>query len=453
MKIRYRSPAELVPYSRNARTHSPEQLAKLIASIQEFGFTNPVLVGSDDIVLAGHGRREAAIALQLETIPTIDLSHLTPAQQRAYILADNRIALDAGWDDDILAEELAALRDDGYELSLIGFTDDELAEMLPEVVDEEQAAAQQERENAMPDAEVVPVTRPGEIWRLGDHYIMCGDSRDRTAIAALAHGRGMDLCITSPPYNCGIDYRSHDDEMPREKYLALIHDVAAAMYGALEPGRYIAWNIGVTPKTYPAHHTMQLEAAGFEFYRQIIWEKTGVAYPVFTNSVRAKRARHYTPNYMHELVLLFSKGEIERGDPITIEPKYEHDVWRLSQSMATRDLKTVGPKSGFAQDDKPRHMKKEHPAPFPVELPRAVMHYLTAPGEAVIDPFGGAGSTIIACEQMGRVAFAMEKDPVYVDVGVRRWQTFSGKQAILESSGQTFDELAAERTPQVAAAA
>src|SRR5690349_19308490 len=191
MQIRYRSPADLVPYTRNARTHSPEQLEKIVASIQEFGFTNPILVGSDDIVLAGHGRREAAITLGLDQVPTIDLSHLGPVQQRAYVLADNRIALDAGWDDDALAEELAALRDDGYELALIGFSDEELAEMLPEVVDEAQAAAEQERENAVPEALVVPVTRPGEIWRLGDHRIMCGDSRDRAAIAALTNGRGM----------------------------------------------------------------------------------------------------------------------------------------------------------------------------------------------------------------------------------------------------------------------
>ena len=247
----------------------------------------------------------------------------------------------------------------------------------------------------------------------------------------------------------------------------------------------MAWNIGVSPKTYPAHQVVALEAVGFQFYRQIVWEKTGVSYPVFPATIRTKRARHYKPNFLHEVVavmekegdgggvvecslcdgrgnmaarelpialsheqaVLLLKGNVpEQGETIRPAVQYSNDIWRIHQSLASRDLKTVGKKStGLARNGKATHFVKEHPAAFPVELPRALMCFLTAQEELVLDPFAGAFSTLIACEKSGRTFYGIELESKYCDVGIRRWQGFTGEKAVLEGDGRTFDELAAER--------
>jgi hypothetical protein len=246
----------------------------------------------------------------------------------------------------------------------------------------------------------------------------------------------------------------------------------------LKGGRFVAWNIGVSPATFPAHQVVALEEIGLSFYRQIIWEKSGVPYPTFQTTMRKKAARHYKPNYKHELIHLFEReetveleqhqcplcdgdgkvprfdaaqknvhetmnlltvGEPEYGGKIVCGKGYENDVWKINQSMATVDLKTVGVRSGgLEKGGKQSHCVKEHPAAFPVELPRAVMNFLTAPGEIVIDVFGGSGSTMIACEQKDRRTRLVEFDPQYVDLIVRRWQDFTGKRATLESNGKEF---------------
>ena len=299
--------------------------------------------------------------------------------------------------------------------------------------------------------------------------MLCGDSTSEADMQRLCAGSSMDLAMTSPPYNVGIDYVTYKDIAARDEYLGFIQKVATRLFACLAAGRFVAWNIGVSPKTYPHRQTVILEEAGFVFYRQIVWEKAGIPYPIFPSTMRTKRARHYKPNYKHELLIVAEKegdisgtqactlcegtGEIvalelplaqihaeiklmtkgdepELGGQIHPVKAYQNDVWHISQSMATVDLKTVGVKSsGLRKGGKLTHTQKEHPAAYPVELPRAVMRFLSAAGEAVIDPFCGSGSTLIATEQLGRRCYGMEIDARYCDVIVTRWETLTGKKA------------------------
>ena len=469
------SVAGLVPYARNARTHSPEQVSQIAASIREFGFTNPVLIDAAGGIVAGHGRVMAAQSLGLGSVPCLRVDWLTEAQKRAYVLADNQLALQAGWDDALLAGELRALQADGFDLSLTGFAMDEIDELLAGIVGDGGTAKDPD---SVPAVNEDPVSVRGDVWICGNHRVICGDSTDEKTLAALMDGDRADLLVTSPPYNVGIKYATHKDKVPRQAYIGFIKAIGRAFVQHIKGGRFVAWNIGVSPATFPAHQVVALEEIGLSFYRQIIWEKSGVPFPTFQTTLRKKAARHYKPNYKHEIIHIFEReddvdldqhqcplcdgdgkvprfdapqrnvhetinlltiGEPEYGGKIVCGKGYENDVWKINQSQATVGLKTVGSKGGGRKKGgKQSHCVKEHPAAFPVELPRALMNFLTAPGEIVLDVFGGSGSTMIACEQKDRRARLVEFDPQYVDLIVRRWQQFTGKVATLESTGAPF---------------
>jgi len=464
----------LVPYARNARTHSPEQVAAVARSIQRFGFTNPVLIDAEGGIVAGHGRVMAAKSLGMGQVPCLRVGWLTEAEKRAYVLADNKLAELAGWDDELLAGELRALQDDGFEIELTGFNGDEIDELMQKVGAGETA----KDPDVVPPIPEDPITVRGDVWICGNHRVICGDSTDEKTIARLMNGDRADLLVTSPPYNVGIKYATHKDKAPREAYIGFIKAIGRAFVKHIKGGRFVAWNIGVSPATFPAHQVVALEEIGLSFYRQIIWEKSGVPYPTFQTTMRKKAARHYKPNYKHELIHIFERedvveldqhqcplcdgdgkvprfdaaqrnvhetmnlltlGEPEYGGKIVIAKGYENDIWKINQSQATVDLKTVGVRSGgLEKGGKQSHCVKEHPAAFPVELPRALMNFLTAPGEMVLDVFGGSGSTMIACEQKERCARLVEFDPQYVDLIVRRWQDFTGLRAVRESDGMEF---------------
>lgn len=446
LRVEYRPVGQLKPAAKNPRTHSAEQVGRIAKLITTLGWTNPILVDGKNGLIAGHGRLAAAKSLGLKEVPVIELAGLSLAEKRAYILADNKVA------------------GAGIDLDLTGFNLDEIEQLTAH------KGGGKTDPDEIPPVPEEPTSRLGDLWRMGEHRVLAGDALEAKAWERLVGGIRVDLAITSPPYNVGIKYSTHKDRAPRDAYLDFIRAVGEQLAAHLAPGRFVAWNVGVSPKTYPAHQVVALEAIGLSFYRQIVWEKAGVPYPTFQTTMRKKAARHYKPNYKHELIhllerdakvvldqdtcplcegdghvprfdanlqsmhetvqLLTNAGEPKYGDTILPDPKYSSDVWKIAQMMATPDLATT---------------VKEHPAAYPVELPRALMTFLTARGEVVVDPFGGSGSTAIAAEQLGRRAYLMDIDPRYVDVMVRRWQDFTGKKATHEGKGKTFDELASER--------
>jgi len=220
----------LVPYDRNARTHSAEQVAQIVASIQEFGFTNPILVASDDGIIAGHGRLEAAKQLGMTEVPVVVLDHLTPTQRRAYVLADNKLALNAGWDDLLLATELQALQLEDFDLSLMGWSDEELAGLLVEELDPEELGDADE----VPEPPAEPVTRPGDVWLLGKHRVMCGDSTAITDVERLMAGGKADMVFTDPPYGVAYEGGHNDKKRQQIQNDALEgEDLTSLFYGAL----------------------------------------------------------------------------------------------------------------------------------------------------------------------------------------------------------------------------
>jgi DNA modification methylase len=285
----------------------------------------------------------------------------------------------------------------------------------------------------IPPAQEEPRTRPGDCWILGQHRLLCADARSPEAVEQLLDGAVIDLMVTSPPYNVGIDYSGYDDaEVSRDDYLAFLRSALEPWIDSLGSGRFCAWNVGVSARTYHLRQGLLLEELGLTINRQLVWIKSGVPLPTFQHTRAASRARHYTPDYRHEVIYLASKGEPEDGATISLPGAGVSDVWdHLHQSQATRDLPggTSERRTRRRNSGLERHAVKAHPAAFPVGLPETLMGYLSAPGEAVADPFAGSGTTLIAAERTGRRGFGMELDPTYCDVAITRWERFTGRKA------------------------
>jgi DNA modification methylase len=412
-----RSIDSLVAYDRNARKHSAKQIAKLAESIREFGFNAPVLVDAAGVIIAGHGRVEAARKVGLKTLPVIPLEHLTDAQRRAYIIADNRISDEAGWDDDLLAEEMAALSAEGFDLALTGFDIPEIDEFLQHA-----AAPVDERADETPEPPAIPVSRPGDLWRLGwgGHRIICGDSTDAATVERLLAGVKPHLMVTDPPYGVEYDanWRNEADRANGKPYGAravgqVLNDSRADWREAwaLFPGdvAYV-WHAG----KFAGLVAESLQAAKFDVRSQIIWAKNSLA--------------------------------ISRGDY-----HWQHEpCWYAVRAKATSHWSGDRKQSTLWQIDKPKKSETGHSTQKPVECMARPIKNNSSPGQAVYEPFSGSGTTIIAAEQLGRVCYAVELNPAYVDVAVRRWQDFAPGVATLEGDGRTFDEIAAERLAEAA---
>lgn len=398
----------LAPYGRNARTHSDDQVTTIAASIAEFGFNNPVLVDEQGEIIAGHGRLSAAQRLGLVEVPVIVLGHLSEAQKRAFRLADNRIALDAGWDEDLLAAELHALNGDGFDLALTGFSDEELDELLAPLLDEETVPSHADEE-AVPEPQPEAVTRPGDLWCLGEHRLFCGDSRDAGAVERLIAGKALLLMVTDPPYgvNDDPDWRNRsglartgrtgkvaNDDIAdwREVWSLFPGDVAYIWHGGLHAG-----TVGES-----------LRVCGFELRAQIIWAKPRFAI--------GRGAYHW----QHEPCWYAVRKNREAH-------------WAGDRKQTT--LWAIG--SGDAEEDAPT----AHGTQKPVDCMRKPILNHTREGERVFDPFLGSGTTLIAAETTGRSCLGLEIDPVYADVAIRRWQSFTGRQAVLEENGRSFDDI------------
>jgi DNA modification methylase len=379
---------QLIPYSNNARTHSDDQVAQIAASIKEFGFTNPVLVDGDNGIIAGHGRVQAARKLQLKSVPTIDLSYLTPVQRKAYILADNKLSLNAGWDVELLQGELAGLDALEFDLSLTGFSDSELAGFL----DTNEGLTDPDD---VPDVPDEPTACLGDVWILGRHRLVCGDSTDADVVAKCLNGVEPHLMVTDPPYGVEYDasWRNKHFPGPDRSIGEVANDNQAdwSEAWALFPGDVAYVWCAPGPLQCVVHDS--LLDCDIEPRQQIIWAK---------NQMVIGRS-HY--HYHHEVcwyAVRKNKTGHWHGD------RKQTTIWNIN---------------------KPIKSETGHSTQKPVECMKRPIENNSSPGQAVYEPFSGSGTTIIAAEMTGRVAHAIELNPAYVDVAVKRWEDFTGEVA------------------------
>jgi DNA modification methylase len=403
---------KLIPFAMNPRTHSDSQIAQIAASIVEFGFNNPILVDTKAGVIAGHGRLLAARKLGLAEVPVVVLDHLSEAQKRAYIIADNQIALNAGWDGDLLREELAALQSEEFDIDLLGFEDEELARLLAA----QDAAEGLTDEDAAPELPQTPVSARGDLWILGDHKLLVGDATNQSDVASLMAGDTADLIFTDPPYN--VDYAGYTedhlkiqgDRMNDAQFREFLEAAFRSCRSVVKPGAslYICHS-----SSWQREFQNALEAAGFEVRCQIIWAKNTFAW-----GFGRYKFRHEPLFYCH----VTGQSDAWYGD------KSQSTLWEENKPAANR----------------------LHPTMKPVELIERALLNSSKAGDVVADLFGGSGSMLIACERRNRKARLMELDPRYADVICRRLQEYTGKQATLEGDGRTLDEVAEARRKEAA---
>lgn len=377
MEIKEVEVSALIPYAKNSRTHDDAQVAQIAASIKEFGWTNPILVDGNKGVIAGHGRLLAARKLGMDKVPTIELKDMTEAQKKAYVIADNKLALNAGWDTNFLSLELQELKDQDFDLTLLGFDDKELDALLAPETTEGLTD-----EDSVPDTPIEPKTKLGDIYILGNHRLMCGDSTSIDAVEKLMDGNSVDLIFTDPPYNVAFNGRSgkHDviknDDLPEHEFENFILEVCSVIK-VLDPKAYYVWC------NWNFYGLLQ---RNLKFKTCIVW---------------AKNVFGMGQGYRHQHEFCLFNGKIDEVI------KNESDLWEVK-----KDHNYV------------------HPTQKPVALSvRAFGNHIKLLN--VLDLFGGSGSTLIGAEQTGRKAFVMELDPKYCDVIVKRWEDFTGKKAIL----------------------
>jgi DNA modification methylase len=393
----------LAPYARNARTHSEEQVAQIAASIREFGFNAPVLVDETGTLIAGHGRLLAAQSIGMAAVPAVRIAHLTEAQRRAYVIADNQIALNAGWDEALLASELRELSVEGLDLDLLGFDADRLDELLTLEPDGSGGLTDPDE---TPEVEPDPHTQPGDVWLLGRHRIVCGDCTDAEAVRLALAGAKPHLMVTDPPYGVDYDPAWRDRAAPKKdgskradgKVLNDDRDDWAEAW-ALFPGAVAyVWHGHRQVSTMQR----QLEACDFDMRAHIIWGKS-----------RLVLGRgHY--HAQHESCWY----AVRRGAT---------GHWRGDRSQTT--LWSI---------DTNRSNDTGHGTQKPIDCMKRPIENNSLPGDTVYEPFSGSGTTLIAAEMTGRRCLALELSPAYVDVAVRRWQNFTGQQAVLERTGEPF---------------
>lgn len=380
LKIQYKPIHDLIPYARNSRTHNDAQVAQIAASIKEFGWTNPVLLDGTNGIIAGHGRVMAAQKLGESEVPTIELSHMDENQKRAYIIADNKLALNAGWDNEMLALEVADLKDAGYDLGLTGFSLDELQALNPEVIEG------LTDEDAVPEVPVEPKTKLGDIYQLGNHRLMCGDSTSIDAVDKLMYGQKADMVFTDPPY--GVDYKGINNDS-RDG----LEDLLRAAFGNYLASSKSGASIYCFHSDRCADVFHKVFREFFHFSSMIIWAK---------NSLTLSQTDYQS---QHEPCLY---GWMDNGKHSWYSDRKQTSVWRFDKERV-----------------------EGHTTPKPVALVEKAVNNSSKGGDAILDLFGGSGSTLIACEKIGRHARVMELDPKYCDVIVKRWEDFTGKKAEL----------------------
>jgi DNA modification methylase len=390
----------LIPHARNARTHSDAQVAQIAGSIAEFGFVNPVLVGDDGVIVAGHGRIMAARKLGLDKAPVIVLAHLSPTQRRALMIADNQIASNSGWDDEMLAAELAALKEEDFDLDLLGFNDVALDRLLADTLEATEVS------DEVPEPPTDPISRPGDVWICGEHRVICGDATVLGDVETVLDGELAGMTFCDPPYN--VNYANSAKDKQRGKNRAILNDALGESFGAFLYDASV--NILTVTKgaVYICMSSSELDTlqkafreAGGKWSTFVIWAKN-----TFTLG-RADYQRQYEP-------ILY--GWKDGADHYWCGARDQGDVWFV---------------------DKP-HKNDLHPTMKPVALVERAIRNSSKSRDIVLDPFGGSGTTMIACENTGRRARLIELDPKYVDVIVMRWQSLTGGVATHAASGQSF---------------
>jgi DNA modification methylase len=422
LEITYRRLSELRPFKRNARRHSRKQLAQIAASIQKFGFTNPVLIADDDQILAGHARLEAAKSLGMSEIPTVRLSQMTEDDRRAYVIADNKLALNAGWDTEVLAGEMLALIEIGFDVELTGFS---LAEIDLTIAQAEQSqpCGRDVDDDRTPPLDATPVTRPGDVWLLGRHRLLCADARDSTSYPALMGNEQAQLMFTDPPYN--VPVMGHVCGRGRAR-----HREFAMAAGEMTPVQFIRFltatlgngaascaNGSIAYVCMDWRHVAELSEAGRTVFNELknicVWNKTNGGMGTFYRS-------------KHEFVFVFKIGDAPHLNAFGLGETGRHrtNVW---------DYPGVNsPHAGRSSE------LEMHPTVKPVALVRDAILDCSRRGGIVLDIFGGSGTTVIAAERTGRTARVIEFDPLYCDVIVRRYEELTGRSAKLERTGQEF---------------
>lgn len=413
--IERRQVADLVPYARNSRVHSPESVSQLAAGMREFGWTTPILIDEKDGIIAGHGRVMAAQKLKLPEVPVIVARGWSDEKKRAYVIWDNKSSELSSFDKDILRVELSDLQGVGFDLSLTGFSSLELRGIF---------ATQDGNTDPdeVPDAPAAPVSVPGDLWRLGEHWLVCGDCTDKTTVEAVLGGAKPHLMVTDPPY--GVNYNPNwrneafKDEAPRAKGKRFGRAVGEVLNDGRADWRE-AWCLFPGEVAYVWHGHLQgqvvgpsLEAAGFELRAAMIWNKTSMAIG----------RGHY--HWKHEACFYaVRKG----GTGHWAGDRKQNTVWDID------------------------HRKSEtgHGTQKPVEAMARPLRNNSQPGDHVYEPFSGSGTTIIACQMNKRIAHAIELNPAYVDVAVTRFAAFSGLQPILAETGETFEQVKARRAEVV----
>ena len=421
--------ASLRPYPGNARTHSKRQIRQIADSIERFGFTNPILISDDNEIIAGHGRVLAAKELGMACVPTVRLSHLSAEERKAYVLADNKLAQNAGWDAEILAVELQALIDIDFDVTLTGFS---LAE-IDLTLDQARQASPSTPEGAdnIPGLPQSAVTHRGDLWLLGPHHLLCGDARASDDVKQLVGDKPVDLVFTDPPYNVRIDghvgglgnirhreFAFASGEMSSEEFAAFLTQTLTNVSKCAKDGAiaYICMDW---------RHMRELLDAGGKAFTELknlcVWNKTNGGMGSFYRS-------------KHELIFVYKIGTAPHTNSFGLGEtgRYRTNVWDYPgiSSLGTRRNEELA----------------MHPTVKPVALIADAIRDCSRRGEVVLDVFGGSGSTLIAAQTCGRCARLLEFDPLYCDTIITRWQTFTGKPAILAENGRQFDAIAEERT-------
>jgi site-specific DNA-methyltransferase (adenine-specific) len=401
MQIEQIGIATLIPFAKNSRTHDDAQVAQIAASIREFGFTNPVLIDEANGIIAGHGRVMAARKLKMAEVPCIRLSHLSDAQKRAYVIADNKLALNAGWDEAMLKLELADLKALDFDLDLTGFNTAEIDALLADKGTEGLTDP-----DDTPEPPVEPVTRLGDVWVCGQHRVMCGSSLDQAQVELLCAGQRVDMLLTDPPYNVayegGTGLKIQNDDMGDAEFRTFLRDAFVSADTVMKPGAvFYIWHADLEGYNFRG----ACHDAGWKVRQCLVWKKSSLV------------LGRQDYQWQHEPCLYGWKDG-------------SGHLWASDRKQTT-----------ILEFDKPSR-NGEHPTMKPVALFEYQMLNNTKGGDIVLDSFGGSGTTLIAAEKNGRIARIMELDPKYVDVIVKRWEDFTGQKAVLEATGEPFKAAA-----------
>lgn len=427
--LEFIAPEQLRPWARNARTHSKKQVRQIADSIKTFGFTNPVLIDENATILAGHGRVEAAKLIGVETVPCLRIDRMTAAEKRAYVMADNKLALNAGWDEEILAIELSGLleTDLDFDIGVTGFSIPEIDALIEGLNPED---AGDPIDEALPDIEQMAVSRPGDHWQLGQHGLICGDALQSEIYSMLLGGEQARMVFTDPPYNVPIagHVGGSGAIQHREFIMASGEMTPAAFASFLET---VFENLAAHTLDGSIHfvcmdwrHMPEILAAGEAAYAElknlIVWVKDNGGMGTFYRS-------------RHELIFAFKSGDAAHINAFELgqHGRYRTNVWEYRGANSLR--------SGRLEE------LAWHPTVKPVAMIADAIKDVSRRGDIVLDAFGGSGSTLIAAHKTGRRAQLIELDPLYVDCIIRRWQIFANDDAILGATGARFDDVAAER--------